>query len=566
MNILKKAYNDLLIHPGRTALVIFALFIGLWGFGTILTSYTILKNDLTENYMRTNPAHIIITSNNFELLDLKNFRQRPEIESAEFRDLSFLRIEAYPDKWLPLWLYGVEDFDHFNLARFYTKAEITTPPPGTIFIERDAQNTLVSNLKKSSLARIRAGSKIKNIPVSGIVFDPAQPPSTQDAIIFAYTDKNTYSEITQEQPSQRLILRINNATSVEQVKETAQKIRDTFNAAGITIKSVEIPPFNEHPHQFQLNTLLMINGLIGLLAFIMGAVLVSQLMDAILSQQIRQIGILKTIGASRFQVMKIYLFMILILGFISSVIAIPLAILTGYAYAGFVAYIINFEILTVSLPAYIYWFLIAAGLFMPVLFSFSAIWKGANLTVYDALVDYGLSSKIETGKKEFVSRGALFFLSNRAVLAFRNTLRRKKLLMITIATMILGVAIFNTGFNVRQALVVFLDNNRDSMKYDVQVDLKKQLPTTEVLLSFQSLDNLSRIETWSGSRGQLLTDAISPTNNIPIVALPYDTSLLKWEVMQGRWLNRTENLETNKNIEIVLNQSAETPLISIQSE
>ena len=51
----KKALSDLLINPGRTALVIFALVIGLWGVGSILVTYTILKNDLNENYKRTNP-------------------------------------------------------------------------------------------------------------------------------------------------------------------------------------------------------------------------------------------------------------------------------------------------------------------------------------------------------------------------------------------------------------------------------------------------------------------------------------------------------------------------------
>ena len=79
---LKKTFSDLLANPGRSALVIFALVIGLWGLGSILVSYAILKNDLNENFTRTHPAHVTVTAEQFERLDLAVFRNRPEIESA----------------------------------------------------------------------------------------------------------------------------------------------------------------------------------------------------------------------------------------------------------------------------------------------------------------------------------------------------------------------------------------------------------------------------------------------------------------------------------------------------
>ena len=102
---LKKTFSDLRAYPGRTALVIFALIIGLWGIGSVSVSYIILQNDLNENFIRTQPAHVTLKAEHFERLDLAAFRGRPEIESAEFRDLSIQRIEVFPDKWLPLWLF-----------------------------------------------------------------------------------------------------------------------------------------------------------------------------------------------------------------------------------------------------------------------------------------------------------------------------------------------------------------------------------------------------------------------------------------------------------------------------
>ena len=85
-------------------------------------------------------------------------------------------------------------------------------------------------------------------------------------------------------------------------------------------------------------------------------------------------------------------------------------------------------------------------------------------------------------------------------------------MVITIATMALGVAIFNTGFNVRQSLVVFLDDTKKAMKYDVQVAFKDPVPMKNALRQFSSVANLKRIEEWSGGKGRLQSGKIPTTN------------------------------------------------------
>lgn len=546
MNIqLKKALSDLATHPGRTALVILALVIGLWGVGSILVSYAILRDDLNQNYTRTNPAHVAMTSKNFDRLDLAVFRNRPGIASAEFRDLSFQRIEVFPDQWIPLWVFGVEDFNNFNLAQFYKEEGNSIPEPGTMLIERDGQNVNVSNLKIGTPARVRVGSTLIKVPITGIVFDPAQAPATQDAFIYSYVDKKTYTAITGEPVNQRLIFRLENVTTKQDIQVITNTIVDEFKQLGITVDTVNIPKLNEHPHQFQLNTLLALQGIIGGLAFLMGAVLVSQLMSAILTQQVRQIGVLKAIGASRWQTLNIYLAMVLSFGIVSSAIAIPLMVMTGYAFAEFVAKTINFEVLTTTLPLVVYVSLIAAGLLLPILVSLPALLKGINVSVQVALSDYGIRpNQADTPVTTRLP------LSNSLTLAVRNTLRRRGRLAVTVATMTLGVAIFSTGFNVRQALVVFLAENRNSMKYDVQVVLKNQIPLEQALAPFNGVNNISRVEAWNGGRGRLQSGLISTTNGIGVVALPYNTDLAIWDVIEGRWL------EPSTDAEIVMNQSA----------
>lgn len=537
----KKAIQDLWIRPWRTGLVLFALGIGLWGVGSILVSYSILKNDLNENFVNTKPYHASLISKDFEKLNIDELRKRPEIESAEFRDLSFQRIEVFPGQWLPLWIFAVEDFERFQMARIYHESG-SKPLPGTLSIERNAM--LISNLKTDSVARIRVKGKVLNVPISGVVFDPAQAPATQDAFIYTYTDFKTFSEITGEKPKQRLIIRLKNAVDKQQVQQTVNTLIEDLKKKEISIENLQISKPNEHPHQFQLNTLLALQGGIGFLAFLMGAVLVSQLMESILAQQIRQIGILKAIGATRNQVLKIYMTMVLVLGLLSSVIVIPLAVISGYGFSKFVSKILNFNILTTSLPISIYLYLMAAGLLLPVLFTFPTLLKGTRISVQNALSDYGIAAPSETAVRNMRS------IPYQLRLALRNVLRRKKRLAITVFTLALGVAIFNSGFNVRQSLIEFLNQTKEAMKYDVQLVLKNQISREEALTPFKSLQNIRAIETWSGGRGRLQSNANSTTNGIGLIALPSDTKLMKWDIVSGRWLSGTGDFE------MVMNQIA----------
>ncbi len=544
----RKVIGDLRINPGRIILVIFALIIGLWGVGSILVSYTILSRDLNANFGVTDPLHAAMTSRDFHRLDLTALRNRPEIENAEFRDFATLRIETHPDEWTPLWLFGVEDFSNFNLARIFGQKGSSgpvVPEEGSMLVERDGLR--FSDLKAGAPARVRAGSRVIEVPVSGIAFDPAQSPGTQDHLIYAYVDKKTYSEITNEAADQRLIIRFKNVRSKQEVQIAANRLIDYLSSSGIAVDTVKIPKFMEHPHQWQLNTLLFMEGSIGFLAFFLGAVLISQLTAAILAGQIRQIGILKAIGASQYQVFQIYLAMVLFLGVISGAIAIPLAIKSGYGYAYFVANVLNFEVLTKSLPHYLYLYLVAASLLLPVLLSLPAIMKGTRIPVREALSDYGIRQSAVKKKSKLLDKAPL---PRNFVLAFENTMRRTKRLAVTVAAMALGVAIFNTGFNVQQSLRDLLSDVNNSMKHDVQVVLINQIPKEEALNYFGGIDNISRIETWNGGRGAMQNMIVSTDAGVGIVALPYNSDLIAFRSTKGCWLSGSGESE------IVMNQEA----------
>lgn len=542
--ILRKSLREMTERLNSTLVAILALTIGLWGVGTLLVSLHIMTNDLSENYSQTEPIHISIKSKDFNKLDIGELRQSSDVKAAEIRDKSILRVEVHPDEWLNLWLYSVEDFRQLSLGKIYSQKGSFPPSDGTILIERN--NLLVSNFKVGSVARVQSDGNVIETKISGIVFDPAQAPSTQDAIIYGYTSKKNYALLSGRDAGQRLIIRFTNVATKQDVKDKFEVLSAKFSSLGINIDSFEIPIFEEHPHQFQLNTLLNLNGSIGLLAFIMAMVLLSQLMSSIFTQQVRQIGIMKAIGATRTHILKSYIAYIITMSFFSILIGLPLAIMTGKAYASFVAGILNFDILTTQMPPAIYIVITTLGFVLPIIFSLSVLLKGTKISVREALGDYGLStSDVSASSKSSANKN-----SNILSLSIRNVLRRKSQMIVTMATMALGVAIFQTGFNVRASLSDFLENTSRSMKYDIKVVLEKTLVPEIASAPFKNIKAIKSIEGWIGGVGRVQSGVVSTASGIGLVIAPYNTNLKDYDLMQGTWLTGSEELE------FVVNQQA----------
>ena len=542
--IFKKSMRDIKQRFGATLLAIVALSIGIWGGGTLLISFYIMSNDLSENYLQTEPTQLALTSKDFAQLDIKGLRKQPEIAAAEFRDRSILRIEIKPNIWLPLWLYSVDDFNQLSVAKFYPQAGQFPPTKGSIAIERD--NLLISQLNVGSVARVQSKGQLIDTRITSIIFDPGQAPSTQDAFIYAYTDPANYRRLTGKANHQKLIIRFNHVTSQQDVKLAFAKLTTQFATQSIKIDSSNILKFDQHPHQFQLNTILMINGTIGFLAFIMSMVLISQLMNSVFTQQTRQIGIMKAIGATRGHIFRIYLTYLLSISAASIAIGLPLAVLTGENYSAFIAGVLNFDILTTSLPYFIFAIIIMLGFILPIIFSLPMLRNAVHISVNDALADYGIETEGNNLTGHKTKANGIGILS----LARRNLARRKSRMLVTMLTMALGVGIFLTGFNVRESLQQFLTNTSNSMQYDLKVVLKNNLSPQAAMAPFADIAAISNIEGWLGGIGRIQTNGVSTSNGIGLIAMPYDSALKQHDLLQGTWLTGAEQLE------FVINQQA----------
>jgi len=142
----------------------------------------------------------------------------------------------------------------------------------------------------------------------------------------------------------------------------------------------------------------------GILAMFLSCGLVINTVSAILVQQIKQIGILRSVGAVRWQVVRMYLFNVLVFSILGLVIAIPLGLAGAWWLTNFAASFLNFDIGQIDLPPVFCSNNCFLGLIMPAGIALIPILAGTRLSVYDAIYNMDWVERRMTGLKRLLGK------------------------------------------------------------------------------------------------------------------------------------------------------------------
>lgn len=533
---LKKALNDLWLYKSRSFIVVCAIVLGVAGLGTVITAYSILKSDLDANYLNTRPASAtLVTKESLSPQLVQQITQRTDIEVAELRKKVFGRIQVGRNKWIPLLLFVVNDFTQMRIATFKLESG-HLPVVGEMLIERDSE-LFLRRVKTDDLSIRLKGGELQKLRVAGKVHDPGQAPARMERIVYGYISTTTYAQLTKTNQPMLNVLQIrvaNNGHSKAHIRQVTNSLKTWLTQQGKTVQYTYIPEPNEHPHQWQVNALLLLIGSIGLLAFILSSVLVANIVSFLIGRQIRQIGVMKAIGASRYQVMRLYYLIVLILTTIALCFAVPLSIASGKAFSQFTAMQLNFDIFTQTTPYWVYLVLGGIGGLCPLLVATVPILKGTGLSVRKALNYYGLTPNA-TKKHFFIDKWGHFSSVTR--LALRNTFRQRWRPVLTIATLALGFALYIISLNVRQSLNYLIDSSAASKNYDISYRLGKWYTRARLKQALAGIEGIGEATLWKATSAKIQLDQYTTSNTIKLVIPKVGDQAIQLPIVKGIWLN-----------------------------
>jgi len=532
----KKIIRDLWMNRGRSLLVVSAITVGMIGVSAVLCAYSILVRELDANYMRTNPASAIIVIDAVDENLLKTVQQLPGVGSVEARGFFQARIMVDRDEWKTLLLHVIDDFDAMRISKSKREQGDWPPRTGDILIERVALRVARKSIGDDVNVCLPGGSERK-LRISGTIHDPGEAPAWMEGLVYGYVTRETLGMLGKTSLNEFLLTVAERPFDKVHIRATVKSVTNWMEREGYRIERIEIPEPGHHPHQTQLQTLLFLLQTFGGLSFVLSTVLVITLMGATMVQQVRQIGVMKAIGARTGQMAGMYLGSALLLGVIAVAIGLPAGMAGARAYAAFAARMLNFEIMDASVPFWTYGMLLLIGLLAPVASATYPVWKGSRVSVREAITDYGITAANKEDRfigKVIVQSTAI---GRPLLLSLRNTFRRKGRIALTLGTLAIGGAMFITALNVGASIKKTIDTFRDAMRYDLNVTLSRPKLPADVEPVVEKAAGVVRMEGWVRAKASLIYGDGTDGNEFVIVAPPPGTNLLLPRFAKGRWLS-----------------------------
>lgn len=528
----KKLLGDLHAERGRLILMVTAISVSLIAIVAVLGAWSVLRREMATNYLGTRPAAVTIElSEDIDQKLLEKVRALPEVKEATGREVVRARLQV-GDDWRPLLLFVADDFNDLRLNRFYHQSGAWPPPAGTLLLERSALT--MARASTGSALRIMAPSGTSaTLTVSGIVHDPGLAPAWQERSVYAYATRTTLAALGEAPQLHDLYVTFRHeSTDVHLIEATADALTRQLVAQDLHVTELRVPPPAEHPHQRQLVTILSMMLTFAGLSLVLSSVLVATSLAAMLSRQVREIGVMKTVGASSRQLAAMYASLVASLGLASIVLSMPIGVLGAQAFSGAIAKMLNFNITDATIPHWVFVIQLAAGLLVPLAVASLPIARASRMSVRSALDQHGASLP------------TLSRLLLTLPVAVRNAMRRPSRFALTVGLLATGGALFMTSLAVSKAWVKNVDKIYENRLYDVEVRLHST-GSARLIEQLSALRGVRTVERWDyspaafGRPGHIDLVHTYPDKghgSLSVMAPPTTTRLVKFPLLTGRWL------------------------------
>jgi putative ABC transport system permease protein len=363
-----------------------------------------------------------------------------------------------------------------------------------------------------------------------------------------YADRSTFTRLTGRNAYDSIQTR-DLVFSQAGAEATDLAIQDYFEDLGVDSVGVLFPfqsrivPPDIPPAAELLNAIFLILGVIGVIIIALGIFLVYNSINAIITQQVNQIGVMKAIGAQSWQVFLGYFALVLAFGVLAALVSIPLGSLGARGLQALFINLLNLEDPGFSFDLAAISVQVAVAIAAPVLAALLPLLSGVRITVREAISSYGL-----TGAAGLIERmvARLSRLPYSLLLIFGNTFRnRRRVLLIEITLVIAGVV-----------FMMVLGVN-DATRYTFG-DKLTSIHTYQVNLQFEQLDRSRRLENLALTNANILDaeswlvlpgkarpaaqDESQVTDaRLRMFGLPPESSLYQPDVRQGRWLSELDD-------------------------
>ena len=537
----RKVLRDFTAYRVRTAAVIASVAVGVFAVGTIAGAYALLSAGLDSAYTQGSPsAATFYTGTGFDPDLVEAVGRMPGVADAQARRTVTAWLERSPGDEpgrgaLEIQLIALPDFHDQRIDRVLSRSGEFPPHRGEIVFERSALRLVSVEQGQDVVLRTAAGHE-RRLRVAGLAYEPGASPAYYFGRLSAYVTRETLVDLGWPATFNELRIRTTpDVTGRAGVQAVADEVRQRLERAGAPVTFAVVAEPGRHPAQEIIGAVFLILGSIGFLSLIVAGFLIINTINVLMTQHLRQIGIMKVLGAGSRQVFGMYLALVALYALAALLLAVPLAALGSLALATLDASLLNIDLVQTVVPPGVVALEVVAGFAVPLLASLVPIRRGVRITVHAALTDTGLDEQFGRGAMDRVLahvRG----MSRPLLLSIRSTFRRKGRLAMTLAALTLGGAVFMTVFTVRGSLFATFADTARYFDYDVQVQLSEPARSSTVVAEALRVSGTTTAEPWRFASAIRQRPDGSESQSLVMFGLPADTNTVQPILQEGRWL------------------------------
>ena len=507
----KKIIRDILSRKGRTALVAISILIGVFGAVTLISA-----NDLLIRQIRAdiNPDEVAMTrlyvtvpaagtdvtteAGQDQVLDLiRNRRAIPGVTHIE-------GLVAAPVFWqqagderyreADLLAYS-EPFDEIQLEPMrLVEGEWPQPGQNQIVIERRTADEYDLGVGDTVTFRTPGFDQAsESWTISAIVFHPywvaiGDGPNRPERRFYANLDDA--QRIAQFSGFTAFYLRyIDIGVSENQADRLMEAVAGRTNY-------IPMMYWLDNPDDYfligEVQEITAILNMLAVVALVVSGFLVMNVINTIVVEQKRQIGVMKSLGATRLDSFIIYAGIALVYGILGTIPGVILGVIVGGAMAQSVApfaftLIEGFKVSPVGVIVGV-----AMGLFVPVAAAFVPVFNGTRVTIMDAMTDLGIAGTWGRGLSARVIKVLPVPITIRQALS--NVVQKKGRLALTVITLTLAASAFMGVFAMFTVINAEITKLFETFQYEILVIPNEAQDFTQVSQRIGDLDGVEAVD------------------------------------------------------------------------
>ena len=549
----RKVLRDLWYNKTRTLLVIFSIAIGVFAVGMVLHTNLLVAERVRDDFAASMPANATFYAENVNNEMVARVAKMPGVAAAEGRSSVQVQVQIGDDEWASIELTAFPEPENLAIDRVLpiktfrefpdvgAERGVWPPKRREVVIERSSyfnQGMIPPDMVVGDTLTIKTrDEKVKSLKVVGLAHESNRAPAPFQGQGFGYVDFDTLEWLGGSATYDQLNIRVTgDDMDEEHITAVAEVVENKIAKSGRTVYFTEVHTPGRSPRDDILEGFTAIMFPMGIMSLLLSGFLVVNIISALLTQHVRQIGMMKAIGARNGQITRMYMGMIFLFGVLSLLVAVPLAALATVQTARLLSSFLNVTFTEYSLPLPVLGVEVLIGLVAPFLAALYPVYRGTRTTVREAISDYGVGSG-SFGQSLFDrALTRIRHMSRPTIISIRNTFRRRGRLILTLITLVVTGAVFIAVTNVHGSLLRTLDYALQYWAFDTQVSFTRGYRVEQIESIAYNIQGVKDVESWGFADLRIKHDDGTESEGIFVRAVPANTQMLQPILIDGRWL------------------------------